>query len=69
MFDLRNDRLIARCPNHHVEAQLTIEFQRTLRIPDDGRDYPCQQDWGGSRCATSMTSPSVSRPNGWSTAA
>lgn len=40
MFELKNDRLIAHCRDHHDEAQLTIEFQRTLRIPDDGRDYP-----------------------------
>jgi hypothetical protein len=24
----------------HPDAKLTIDFQRTLRIPDDGKDYP-----------------------------
>ena len=38
-IELRNNQLIFRFPNVHEEAELTIEFQRTLRIPDDNRSY------------------------------
>ena len=38
-IELRNNQLIFRFPNVHVDAELTIEFQRTLRIPDDNRSY------------------------------
>ena len=38
-IELRNNQLIFRFPNVHADAELTIEFQRTLRIPDDNREY------------------------------
>ena len=38
-IELQNNQLIFRFPNVHAEAELTIEFQRTLRIPDDNREY------------------------------
>jgi hypothetical protein len=38
MIELRNDRLVFSFPEVHREAVLEIDFQRTLRIPDDGRD-------------------------------
>ena len=38
-IELRNDQLIFRFPGVHEEAELGIEFQRTLRIPDDNREY------------------------------
>ena len=34
------DKLVFRFPDVHPEATLSIQFQRTLRIPDDGKDYP-----------------------------
>ena len=40
MIHLERDRLIFRFPKVHSDADCTIEFQRTLRIPDDGRTYP-----------------------------
>ena len=40
MIALENDRLDIQCPKVHDKARCTIEFQRTLRIPDDGGDYP-----------------------------
>jgi hypothetical protein len=40
MIELRNDHLIFSFPEVHPEAILRIDFQRTLRIPDDERDYP-----------------------------
>jgi hypothetical protein len=39
MILLENDRLVFRFPEVHPGANLAIEFQRTLRIPDDGREY------------------------------
>lgn len=39
MIELKNDGLIFRFPEVHPEARLHIEFQRTLRIPDDGKDH------------------------------
>lgn len=40
MITLENDQLTIRCPDVHPDARCTIDFQRTLRIPDDGTDYP-----------------------------
>lgn len=34
------DRLIFSFPELHADAVLTVRFQRTLRVPDDGRKYP-----------------------------
>lgn len=40
MIELKNDQLVFRFADVHPDARLTIEFQRTLRIPDDDRTYP-----------------------------
>ena len=40
MIELQNDSLTFWFPEVHPDARLEIEFQRTLRIPDDGTDYP-----------------------------
>ena len=40
MIELKNDCLVFSFPEVHPKATLKVEFQRTLRIPDDGRDYP-----------------------------
>ena len=40
MIELKNDTLTISFPHVHPRARLRISFQRTLRIPDDGRDYP-----------------------------
>jgi hypothetical protein len=37
MLTLERDRLVVRFPEVHADAHCTIEFQRTLRIPDDNR--------------------------------
>ena len=39
MIELRDDGLVFTFPEVHPKARLTIGFQRTLRIPDDGNDY------------------------------
>jgi hypothetical protein len=40
MIELQGNRLQIHFDDVHPEAQLTIDFQRTLRLPDDGREYP-----------------------------
>jgi hypothetical protein len=40
MIELKDDRLVFSFPEVHPSARVTIEFQRTLRIPDDDKDYP-----------------------------
>ncbi len=39
MLTLDNDTLTIRFPEIHPDAVCTIEFQRTLRIPDDNRTH------------------------------
>ena len=40
MIELRHDNLVFSFPEVHPDAELSIDFQRTLRIPDDDKDYP-----------------------------
>ena len=40
MIELKQDSLIFSFGDVHPDARLGIEFQRTLRIPDDEKDYP-----------------------------
>ena len=40
MIEALQDQLVFSFPEVHPSATLRINFQRTLRIPDDGRDYP-----------------------------
>jgi hypothetical protein len=40
MIELRNKTLVFSFPEVHPDAKLKIGCQRTLRIPDDGNDYP-----------------------------
>ena len=40
MIELRDNELVFRFPEVHEDAVCSIGFQRTLRIPDDNRDYP-----------------------------
>lgn len=40
MITLDDDQLVFRFPDVHPDAECRIAFQRTLRIPDDNRDYP-----------------------------
>ncbi|MGD1048304.1 MAG: hypothetical protein ABR899_06075, partial [Candidatus Krumholzibacteriaceae bacterium] len=47
MIELKHDRLVFSFPEVHPGAALTIEFERTLRIPDDGKMYPLPPGLGG----------------------
>lgn len=40
MIELQSDNLVFRFPEVHPGAKLNVDFQRTLRIPDDGKEYP-----------------------------
>ncbi len=40
MIELKNNGLVFTFPKVHKRAELRVELQRTLRIPDDGKDYP-----------------------------
>ncbi|MGD8360590.1 MAG: hypothetical protein PVJ04_04110 [Gemmatimonadota bacterium] len=40
MIELKDNRLIFSFPEVHKDAHFSLELERTLRIPDDGRDYP-----------------------------
>lgn len=40
MITLENNTLTLYFPEIHPEAKLQIDFQRTLRVPDDGKEYP-----------------------------
>ncbi len=40
MIELHDSRLVFRFPEVHKDAVLTVDFQRTLRIPDDNSEYP-----------------------------
>ena len=40
MIELNGNSLLVRVPEVHKDASCTIDFQRTLRIPDDNRSYP-----------------------------
>ena len=39
MIELKENELLLTFPEVHPEAKLSINFQRTLRIPDDGNTY------------------------------
>lgn len=47
MITLERSKLVFRFPIVHEQAVCAIEFQRTLRIPDDERDYPLPPGLGG----------------------
>ena len=40
MIELKHDALVFSFPDVHPGASLAINFQRTLRIPDDDETYP-----------------------------
>lgn len=40
MIELHSNTLAVSFPDLPESPRLTIDFQRTLRIPDDGKDYP-----------------------------
>lgn len=39
MIELKHDELVFQFPEVHEDAVCRVDFQRTLRIPDDNREY------------------------------
>ena len=39
MIELKTHRMHFSFPDVHLDAKLAVEFQRTLRIPDDGNEH------------------------------
>ena len=64
MIELYHDELAFSFPEVHNEAKLNINFQRTLRIPDDGKDYPLPPGLVGFPCGMWMTSQIMFRSRG-----
>ena len=46
MIELKDDRLRFSFPDVHPDAVLEVSFQRTFRIPDDGKTYPLPPGFG-----------------------
>lgn len=46
MIELKHDELVFQFPEVHEDAVCRVGFQRTLRIPDDNREYPLPPDLG-----------------------
>ncbi len=46
MIELKRDQLRFSFPDVHSAAGVKIGFQRTLRIPDDGNNYPLPPNLG-----------------------
>jgi hypothetical protein len=46
MLELLNNQLVFRFPEVHPECMLTVTLHRTLRIPDDGKEYPLPPSLG-----------------------
>ena len=40
MIEIKHNRLRFQFPEVHKGCKMDMEFQRTLRIPDDGKNYP-----------------------------
>ena len=64
MLELKQDALVFRFPELHKDAVCRIDFQRTLRIPDDNREYPLPPGLG--RFPMEHTEDHTSKlPAGW----
>jgi hypothetical protein len=46
MIELKSDTLVVSFPEMPLQPTLSINFQRTLRIPDDGGTYPLPPGFG-----------------------
>ncbi len=55
MIELKHNRLTFSFPEVHRQATLTIEFQRTLRIPDDDKTCSLDLDYFLPRFSRSLS--------------
>jgi hypothetical protein len=65
MIELIDNTLIFRFPDVHEDAVCKIDFQRTLRIPDDNREYPLPPGLG-SFPMEHVADHSARLPEAWS---
>ena len=63
MIELKNDSLVFTFPEVHPDAALTMQFQRTLRIPDDEGVYPLPPGLGTGTAGT--TPETETAPTTW----
>jgi hypothetical protein len=59
---LENNRLVFRFPQIEENARFSVDFQRTLRIPDSEQSYSLPRGSVPSRCSMSLTILENSRP-------
>jgi hypothetical protein len=64
MIELKHDTLVFRFPEVHPDAVLEIDFQRTLRIPNDDRTTSFPRGSAASRCGTWTTTGTGCRSGG-----
>lgn len=64
MIELKNDRLVFSFPEVHEDATCSINFQRTLRIPDDNQEYPLPPGLGSFPLAH-VDDYSKTAPDNW----
>jgi len=64
MIALRYDCLVFTFPQVHPDATLHVNFQRTLRVPDDDRAYPLPPGLG-SFPLRHLDDPSLAAPAAW----
>jgi hypothetical protein len=64
VIELKHNQLIFSFPDVHPEATLGIQFQRTLRIPDDDKTYPLPPGLGAfPLCHVDDFAETI--PSGW----
>lgn len=66
MVELKNNKLVFSFSDVHENAVCQIDFQRTLRIPDDNREYPLPPGLG-SFPLEHVEDHSAQLPPSWST--
>ncbi|MEI6622229.1 MAG: hypothetical protein WCP28_10020, partial [Actinomycetes bacterium] len=64
MIELRDNELVFSFPEVDEQARFRINFQRTLRIPDDGHEYPLPAGLG-SFCLEHVDDHAASVPPSW----
>ena len=47
MIYIEDDSLVIKFPELHPNAGVSIDFKRTLRLPDDGKSHPLPPGFGG----------------------
>ena len=66
MIELRSDRLMVSFSEIHPAAKCSVDFQRTLRVPDDNQEYPLPAGLGRFpvRAVDDFDVPGAWKPHG-----